>query len=44
MNTNRQEKSNESITKETHDFSPEIHVLVGTLVPIVLTNTWWFGG
>ena len=24
---------------ETHDFSPEVHVLAGTLVPIVLTNT-----
>jgi hypothetical protein len=28
---------------ETHDFSPEVHVLAGTLVPVVLTNTWWFG-
>jgi hypothetical protein len=26
------------------DFSPEIPVLAGTLVPIVSTNTWWFGG
>jgi hypothetical protein len=27
-----------------HDFSPEVHMLVGTLVPVVSTNTWWFGG
>ena len=32
------------ITKETQDFSPEAHVLAGTLVPIMSTNTWWFGG
>jgi hypothetical protein len=44
MKTNHREKSNESITMETHDFSPEVHVLGGTLVSIVLTNTWWFGG
>jgi hypothetical protein len=30
--------------QETIDFSPEVHVLAGTLDPIVLTNTWWFGG
>ena len=23
-------------------FSPEVHVLAGTLVPVVSTNTWWF--
>jgi hypothetical protein len=23
-------------------FSPEVHVLADTLVPIVSTNTWWF--
>jgi hypothetical protein len=27
-----------------HNFSPDVHVLAGTLVPIVLTNTWWFSG
>ena len=32
------------ITQETQDFSPEVHVLAGTLVPIVSTNTWWFDG
>jgi len=26
------------------NFSPEVHMLVGTLVPIVSTNTWWFSG
>jgi hypothetical protein len=30
------------ITQETHDFSPKVHVLAGVLVPVVLTNTWWF--
>jgi hypothetical protein len=30
------------ITQETQEFSPKVHVLVGTLVPIVSTNTWWF--
>jgi hypothetical protein len=40
MNTNHREKSNKSITMETHDFSPEVHVLAGTLVPVVSTNTW----
>jgi hypothetical protein len=29
---------------ETHDFSPEINVLAGMLVPVVSTNNWWFGG
>jgi hypothetical protein len=32
------------ITHETQDFSPEIHVLTGILVLVVLTNTWWFSG
>jgi hypothetical protein len=44
MNTNHRKKSNESITMETNDFSPEVHVLAGTLIPIVLTDTWWFSG
>jgi hypothetical protein len=43
MNTNHWEKSKESITMETHDFYPEVYVLADTLVPIVSTNTWWFG-
>ena len=25
-------------------FSLEVHVLAGTLVPVVSTNTWWFSG
>jgi hypothetical protein len=29
---------------ETHDFSSEVHMLAGTLVLIVSTNTLWFGG
>jgi hypothetical protein len=33
MKTNHREKSKESITVETHDFSPEVHVLAGTLRP-----------
>jgi hypothetical protein len=33
MKTNHQKKSKESITVETHDFSPEVHVLAGTLRP-----------
>jgi hypothetical protein len=32
------------ITQETQDFSPEVHMLAGMLVSVVLTNTWWFGG
>jgi hypothetical protein len=42
--TNHWEKSNETITMETQKFSPEVHVLADTLVPVVSTNTWWFGG
>jgi hypothetical protein len=43
MNTNKhREEANGD--NETHDFSPEVHVLAGTLVPVVSTNTWWFGG
>ena len=30
--------------QETSNFSPEVHVLAGTLVPVVSTNTWWFSG
>jgi hypothetical protein len=29
---------------EDNDFSPKVHVLADTLVPIVSTNTSWFGG
>jgi hypothetical protein len=39
MMTNHWEKSN-----HTQDFSPVVHVLAGTLVPVVSTNAWWFGG
>jgi hypothetical protein len=30
--------------QETTNFSLELHMLAGTLVPVVSTNTWWFGG
>ena len=30
--------------QETSNFSLEVQVLAGTLVPVVSTNTWWFGG
>jgi hypothetical protein len=30
--------------QEITNFSPEVHVLGGSLVPVVSTNTWWFGG
>jgi hypothetical protein len=33
-----------TITQEIHDFSSEVHMLAGTLVPIVSTNIWWFDG
>jgi hypothetical protein len=33
-----------TISRETPRFSPEVHVLAGTLVPVVSTNTTWFGG
>jgi hypothetical protein len=33
MKTNHREKSKKSITKVTHNFSPEVHVLAGTLRP-----------
>jgi hypothetical protein len=33
-----------TISRETPRFSPEVHVLSGTLVPVVSTNTTWFGG
>jgi hypothetical protein len=32
------------ITQETQDFSSEVLVLADTLVLVVSTNTWWFGG
>jgi hypothetical protein len=44
MKTNHREKSKKSITKVIHNFSLEVHVLASTLVPIVSTNTMWFGG
>jgi hypothetical protein len=31
MKTNHQEKSKKSITKVTHNFSPEVHMLADTL-------------
>jgi hypothetical protein len=40
MNANHWEKSNESITMETFHH----HVLVGTLVLVLSTNTSWFDG
>ena len=30
--------------QETINFSHEAHVLANTLVLVVSTNTWWFGG
>jgi hypothetical protein len=33
-----------TISRETPRFSPEIHVLAGTIVPVVSTNTTWFNG
>jgi hypothetical protein len=33
-----------TISRETPRFSPEVHVLAGTLVPVVSTNTKWFDG
>jgi hypothetical protein len=38
---NHQEKSN---AQETINFSSDVHMLAGTLVSVVSTNTWWFGG
>jgi hypothetical protein len=32
-----------TISRETPRFSPKVHVLAGTLVPVVSTNTTWFG-
>jgi hypothetical protein len=32
------------ITQEIQEFSPEVYVLAGMLVPVVSTNTWWIGG
>jgi len=39
MESNHGDKSNETTTIETHDFSLEVHVLASTLVTIVSTNT-----
>jgi hypothetical protein len=33
-----------TILRETPRFSLEVHVLAGTLVSVVSTNTTWFGG
>jgi hypothetical protein len=41
--TNHREKSNHT-QDENKIFFLEVHVLAGTLVPVVSTNTWWFGG
>jgi hypothetical protein len=43
MNTNehREEANGDN---ETHDFSPEVHVLADMLVPVVSINTCWFNG
>ena len=43
MNT-KELQENTNGDNKTHDFSPEVHVFAGTLVPVVSTNTWWFGG
>jgi hypothetical protein len=32
-----------TISRETPRFSPKVHVLAGTLVPVVSTNTTWLG-
>jgi hypothetical protein len=40
-NMNIWEKSN---GQEAINFSPEVHMLAGTLVLDVSTNTWWFSG
>jgi hypothetical protein len=42
MNINQ--SSGEYQMARDNRFSPEVPVLAGTLVPIVSTNTWWFGG
>jgi hypothetical protein len=36
--------TNNTKGQETTNFSPEVYVLAGMLVPVVSTNTWWFGG
>jgi hypothetical protein len=33
-----------TISRETPRFSSEVHVLTGTLVPVVSINTTWFDG
>ena len=42
MNAN-EHRENANRDNETHDFSTEVHMLAGMLVPVVSTNTWWFG-
>ena len=42
---NQSQDVDHPITGRNHMiFSSEVHVLAGTLVPVVSTNTWWFGG
>jgi hypothetical protein len=41
---NQHNMNTRTISMARDDFSPEIHVLAGTPVPVVSTNTWWFGG
>jgi hypothetical protein len=38
------ERQSITISRETPRFFPEVHVLTGMLVPVVSTNTMWFGG
>jgi hypothetical protein len=40
------QSSRESIDTQlkTQEFSPEVHMLPGTLVPVVSTYTSWFDG
>jgi hypothetical protein len=33
-----------TISRKTPRFSPDVHVLAGTLVLVVSTNTTWFDG
>jgi len=42
--TNQSMEEYQTITIETYDFSPEVHVFAGMLVPIMSTNTLWFSG
>jgi hypothetical protein len=43
MNAN-EHRENANGDNETHNFSPDVHVLAGTVVPVVSINTWWFDG